>query len=170
MELSPLHERLRSVVAGQSYRQLGELTGSNAETIRRYVTGQAPSVEFLSAICDRFMINGEWLLTGRGPMRRQEIRKHALQEASAAELLNAMATTLERLTERVERLEMYVQSLETLLRADAHGLRTAQSASAGGPAQSSPSPASVDARSSHDHVVRIGRAVAPAVPEQSIHG
>ncbi|MBY0310944.1 MAG: helix-turn-helix domain-containing protein [Phycisphaerales bacterium] len=141
MEFSPLHERLKSVVAGQSYRQLGELTGTNAETVRRYVAGQAPSVEFLSAICDKFLINGEWLLTGRGPMRRQEIRKHALQEASAAELLNAMATTLEKLTERVERLEMYLQSLETLLRADVQAERNTP----GQPAA--------------DRAVQIGRAI-----------
>lgn len=115
MEVSPLHERLRSIVGTQSYRRIGELTGTNAETVRRYLLGQTPSVEFLASICDKFLVNAEWLLSGRGPMRTKEIRAHALQHATAAELLNAMARTLERLTERVERLELFVQTLETRL-------------------------------------------------------
>lgn len=86
-------------------------------------------------------------------MRRQEIRKHALQEATAAELLNAMATTLERLTERVERLEIYVQSIETLLRAEeasnavtadgkppAHIVQIGRAVSSGAASTSTPTP------------------------------
>lgn len=117
MEASALHERLRLVVGTRSYRTIGELTGTNAETVRRYVLGQAPSVDFLASLCDAFQINAEWLLSGRGPMRVQEIRSHALQQASPGELLTAMASTIERLTERVERLEIFVQTLETRLHA-----------------------------------------------------
>src|SRR4051812_49952436 len=79
--------------------------------------GQSPSAEYLAAVCSALGINGEWLLTGRGPMRHAEIRSQALREANATELLTAMAATLERLLDRVERLEVFLQTLEVRLRA-----------------------------------------------------
>jgi hypothetical protein len=110
-----------------THRQLGELTGANHETVRRYMAGHSPSAEFLGAICSKLNVNGQWLLTGRGPMRTAEIRSHALSEARASELLSAMAATLERLQERVERIEIYVHTLEARLRGStaAAGVRTA---------------------------------------------
>lgn len=137
MEWSPLHDRMRTVIGARSFRQVGELTDTNPETARRYLQGQTPSVEFLSAVCERFGVNGEWLLTGRGPMKAGEIRRAALQESSAGELLRALATTVERLTERVERLELFVQTLEARVRArqgalegqEEHGLQTTKAVS-----------------------------------------
>lgn len=113
---SPLHERLRAVVGSRTYKLVAELTSTNAETVRRYMQGQSPSVEFLAALASALEVNGEWLLCGRGPMRRGDVKSHALREASGPELLGAMATAVERLTMRVERLEVYVQTLETRLR------------------------------------------------------
>lgn len=78
--------------------------------------GQAPSVEFLTSLCDGLGLNATWLLTGRGPMRATEVKSHVLKEANAAELLSAMANTLSSLIERVDRLEVFVQSMETRLR------------------------------------------------------
>ncbi|MBK9187933.1 MAG: helix-turn-helix transcriptional regulator [Phycisphaerales bacterium] len=117
MEQSQLHQRLKAATSGRSHRALAELTGLPPETVRRYMLGQAPSVEFLTRLGAHLRLNGEWLLTGRGPMRTDDIRSHALREANAAELLNAMATTLERLIERVERVEVFLQTLEARLRA-----------------------------------------------------
>lgn len=116
VELTPLHERIHAAVGGRTYRAIAELTGSNAETVRRYMMGQAPSAEFLAALCQAIGLNAQWLLTGRGPMKASHIKAHALSEASAAELLSAMARTLERLTDRVERLEVFVTTLEAKLR------------------------------------------------------
>ncbi len=56
---SPLHDRLHDIAEGMSYRELGELTGTNAETVRRYMQGQSPSVEFLTALCRRKGINAQ---------------------------------------------------------------------------------------------------------------
>jgi transcriptional regulator with XRE-family HTH domain len=112
-----LTQRLRSLVGARSFREIGELTDTHPETARRYLAGQAPSVEFLAAVCRAFGVTAEWLLTGQGPMRRSDAKGHALREASATELLTAIAATLERLIERVDRLELFVQTMETRLRA-----------------------------------------------------
>jgi transcriptional regulator with XRE-family HTH domain len=113
---SPLHERMRAVVGARTYKTVSDLTATNAETVRRYLQGQSPSVEFLAALASALEINGEWLLCGRGAMRRGEVKAHALREASGAELLGALATTVEKLSSRVERLEVYMQVIEARMR------------------------------------------------------
>ena len=86
--------------------------------------GAAPSVEFLSALAGALGVSVEWLLTGAGAMRSKDLKPHVLREASVTELLNAMATTIERLIMRVERLEAYMQTLETRIRANASDATT----------------------------------------------
>jgi hypothetical protein len=119
MESSPLHDRLGAVLSGLSYRQIGELTGHNAETSRRYMQGQSPSAEFLATVCVKMGVNGAWLLTGRGPMKAKDVKAQALQQANVQELLKSLAETLERLIDRVDRLETFVHTLETRVRGGA---------------------------------------------------
>jgi transcriptional regulator with XRE-family HTH domain len=116
MEMSPLHERLHAAVGSRTYRAIAEATDSNPETVRRYMQGQAPSAEFLAALCSALGLNAQWMLSGQGPMKASQIRTHALGQASAAELLHAMARTLEMLTQRVERLELFVTTMESRVR------------------------------------------------------
>lgn len=116
MELSSLHDRIKGVVGGMTYRALAEATKQHPETVRRYMQGQAPSVEFLAAVCFKFDVNAQWLLTGQGPVRHTETRAHALREANPSELLAAIAAALERLTDRVDRIELFVQTMEARLR------------------------------------------------------
>lgn len=116
VDQSQLHDRLRAAVGQRTYRHVGELTGTNPETVRRYMTGQAPSAEFLSALCRSLGLSAEWLLSGRGPMKSAEIRHHTLSESAASDLLAALARSVERLLDRVDRLEVFVQTLETRLR------------------------------------------------------
>lgn len=115
VEFKPMHERLEAVTEGKTYRWIARITGTHPETVRRYMQGQSPSVEFVTALCSNLRINAQWLLTGEGPMRRDDLRAHHLAEADPAELLAAIAATLDRLTERVDRLELFVQQLETRL-------------------------------------------------------
>ena len=114
-----IHERVRAAAGERTNRVLAELTGASPETVRRYMSGQAPSVEFLSAFCRALEHNGDWLLTGRGPMKAVDVKHHALGEARAADLLGAMAGSIETLIDRVDRMEKYVQTLETRVRAGA---------------------------------------------------
>lgn len=111
-----MHDRLAVVVGGMPYRQVAEQTGLNAESVRRYMNGHAPSLEFVAAVCAKFGVNAQWLLSGRGPMKSKDIRAHALNEANAAELLAAMARTIEALTERVDRLERHIHTLDARVR------------------------------------------------------
>lgn len=113
---SGLHDRLRIASGRRSFKEIGHLTGTHPETVRRYMQGQFPGVEFVAAFCTQLGLNGEWLLTGRGAMKVEDVRAHALREANASELLTAIAATLERLIDRVERIEVFLQTLETRLR------------------------------------------------------
>lgn len=116
---SPLHDRMMAAVGDRTFRHVAELTSQHPETVRRYLSGQAPSAEFLSNLCAALRINGDWLLTGRGPMKSEDVRTHALAQANTPELFSAMANTLESLLKRVERLEVFVQAMEVKLRARA---------------------------------------------------
>jgi len=98
-EPATLHDRICEVVRGLSFRELAEVTGLNAETIRRYVRGADPSVAFVTRLCDAFDLSAEWLLHGRGPQDRGAAAEHALRSAGYARLLAALA---DRLEERAE--------------------------------------------------------------------
>lgn len=115
MDLSSLHERMHSVAGGLTYRALGETTGMHPETVRRYMQGQSPSAEFLEALCRSFDLNAQWLIMGRGPTKRSEARAHILRESNPSELLAAIAQALEKLAQRLDRLEVFVQTLESRL-------------------------------------------------------
>lgn len=112
---SAFHDRLNQSVGEVSYRQLGELTDTHPETVRRYMQGQAPSAAFMTTLCQNLGISGEWLLSGKGPMKVKDMRSHALKTADPNELMGAIASTLTQLIERVDRLERFVQSVETRL-------------------------------------------------------
>lgn len=111
-----LHERLHRAVGSRTFKSIGAATGTNHETVRRYMNGQAPSADFLAAVCNEYGVSGQWLLTGDGPERASDLKAHALEQANTPELFNAMANTLDTLAQRIERLEVFVQTLEAGLR------------------------------------------------------
>ena len=117
MTTSPLHVRLNDAAGTRTFRALAQITGHNHETVRRYMQGAAPSVEFVSAFCQNLGLNANWLLTGHGPMNASDIRGDALALANPSELLGATAGALEKLDDRVARLEIFVSTIETRLRA-----------------------------------------------------
>jgi len=112
-----LTDRLRLVVGQRSNRRVAELTGTHPETVRRYLQGQSPSVEFIARLGGVLGINADWILTGVGPMRKAENRESALRASDPSDLLWHVAQTIERLEDRVERLERFSQALEVLVRA-----------------------------------------------------
>jgi transcriptional regulator with XRE-family HTH domain len=113
-----LNQRIMAAVGTRSYRHVGDLTKTHPETVRRYLTGQTvPGVEFIAQLASSLAISTDWLLTGRGPMKAQDLKAHALATADTSELLHAMSNTIARLIDRVERVETYVQTLETRVRA-----------------------------------------------------
>jgi len=118
---SAFHERLNAAAGGDSYRELGDLTETHPETVRRYMHGQAPSAAFITNLCHAKGISGQWLLSGQGPMRTEDLKTHALKNADPNELMGAVANILSQLIERVDRLERLVQTIETRMHAGAVG-------------------------------------------------
>lgn len=116
MSTSALHERLKTVVGKTTYRALGQATNHNPETVRRYMSGQAPSVEFLASMISAYSVNADWLMTGRGPKDRSEVRTAALSQADPNELMAAIASRMEDMCDRVDRIEVFTQTMETRLR------------------------------------------------------
>jgi len=117
VDQSAIHSRLGVAAGDLSYRHVAKLTHTHPGTVRRYMRGQPPSVEFVTAFCSALSISADWLLTGNGPMRAGEIKGATLRAAAPADLLGAMAEQLESMRARVERAEVYVQTLETRVRA-----------------------------------------------------
>lgn len=156
-----LHERLKAAVGARTFRHLSELTGTHHETVRRYMQGQMPSVEFVSALCGSLGLNANWMLTGRGPMRLADVRAASLQQADASELLAAMAATIEVLIKRVERLEVFLQTMEVRLRAaPAVSSGASRAADHGGARDQRSEGSPVRARA-----IRIGDALAERKPQ-----
>jgi transcriptional regulator with XRE-family HTH domain len=115
-EQSELHTRLISAVDGRSYREIGDLTGVHPETVRRYMQGQAPSVDFLTNLCRALGLSGSWLLTGDGVMHVSETKGRPSARRRPRSCSPTMAGTLGGLIDRVGRLEGYLQTLETRVR------------------------------------------------------
>jgi transcriptional regulator with XRE-family HTH domain len=118
MPPTTLHHRIAQCIGERSSREVSELTGINAETVRRYLNGQSPpSVEFVSSLCSALNVNAHWLMTGMGPMLAVETRAEVLKDANPTELLAAVAAALERLADRVDRIESHVNALDARIHA-----------------------------------------------------
>jgi len=111
-----LHDRLQAAVGDRTFRRVGTLTNTHPETVRRYLSGHAPSVDFVTRLAASLGLNINWILTGRGPMRQAEVKPAALREANATDLLTHVALAIERLESRVDRLDRYTQVLEVMIR------------------------------------------------------
>jgi transcriptional regulator with XRE-family HTH domain len=165
-----LHERLEAAAGRLSYRRLGELTRTSPETVRRYMQGHAPSVQFLTDVCAALGINGSWLLTGLGPMRAADVRTHALKQADPAELLTAIADSLTTLLERVDRLEQYMQQVETRVRAVSTILESKPEGRAEGPRARPAQPAAPAPSTASDAPADSQADAAPAGPHGERRG
>lgn len=163
-----MHDRILAAVGNRTYRHVGELTGTHPETVRRYLQGQSPSAEFIAALSTALNINADWILTGRGPMKCEELKAHALATADGSELLQAMSEVLDRLIDRVERVEVYMQTLETRVRA---GQETGQPIDLREPKQASPPGISPPrAVSSPPRPESSGRGRARVASDESLRG
>ena len=111
-----LHDRLQRIVGDRTLRRVGEMTNTHPETVRRYLNGHAPSVDFVSRLAEALGLNVNWILTGRGPMRIAELKIAALRDANATDLLTHVALAIERLETKVERLDRYTHVLEIMIR------------------------------------------------------
>jgi len=116
------HDRLILAAGDLSFRQLGEITETHPETVRRYMNGHAPSTVFLSKLCLNLGISGEWLLSGQEPMMTRDVPLYTLKNAKPDQLMLAVSELLVDLADRLERTEKLVhrdQGIELKLNASA---------------------------------------------------
>ncbi len=91
--LRRLRQRLNRVKGERSIAWLASVAEVHRETMRRYLTGQSPpSALALIQVCANAEISPEWLLLGRGPMRREP----CVSQATPSELLSSLAMWIER--------------------------------------------------------------------------
>ncbi|MBL0927834.1 MAG: helix-turn-helix domain-containing protein [Phycisphaerales bacterium] len=90
-----ISRRLLQALGTRSARDIALLTGFSAETIRRYLSGRSPSLQFVVALATRSDISLGWLLLGRLPQRRSQATAHAISQASFTELFKVLIERLE---------------------------------------------------------------------------
>lgn len=103
-------QRLQSALGDTTYSQLGQLTDTHPETVRRYMNGHAPSAAFLSKVATEFGVSGEWLITGNGPMLSRDIPKYVLNNAQPDVLMNAVAQLVVYLNKRIDAIDQRGQT------------------------------------------------------------
>ncbi|MEO1128295.1 MAG: hypothetical protein AAFX05_01150 [Planctomycetota bacterium] len=92
-------ERLEFACKDRSCREIGRLTQTHPETVRRYLRGGRPPACFIASFCSIFGVSADWLLLGEGPMLRTEISVCNLSQASPRQLLLALADQIDRIAE-----------------------------------------------------------------------
>lgn len=92
-----LTARLQDILAGQSFRELGDATGVSAETARRYLRGERPSTQFIERVCLLHGISANWLLLGIGPKCLPDLPLAYAKLASSDLLVDELAERAKQL-------------------------------------------------------------------------
>lgn len=86
-----------TVVGDATLREVAHDCGIHRETARRYLHGATPpSLVFVAVFADKYGVSLEWLLCGRGPMARSQLRQFHLADASILDVCTALGTGVER--------------------------------------------------------------------------
>lgn len=75
MDLLDISHRIKTLVdyyAGGNNTKFAQLTDTSEANIRNYIAGTKPRFDFISNLANRFEINCEWLLTGKGYMLKSD--------------------------------------------------------------------------------------------------
>lgn len=112
MDTVAVMDRLRIVLGPQSYRAIAKLTEMNPESVRRYMHGREPSVEFISRVCLKLGVRADWILFGIEPVLEKDAERTAISSASITEILYAIVGVVERTVDRIDRIEAYIQTNE----------------------------------------------------------
>jgi hypothetical protein len=85
---------VRALCAGKTPQTLSRLTGANADSVRRYLRGAGVPPWFLVRLASAMDVSLNWMLSGRGPIRRAEVVAMALDRASNSDLLSELSRRL----------------------------------------------------------------------------
>lgn len=74
-------QKIRDFYASGNNSKFAEMIGSSEANVRNYINGTQPKFDFIAAIAEKFAINYEWLLFGRGNMikRTEETEYSSVQ-------------------------------------------------------------------------------------------
>ena len=90
--------RIRAVCGDRSMQEIGRLTGTHPETVRRYLRGLTPArAEFLASVASTFGVSAEWLLHERGSQTQSGVLESALRAATTRQLTAALAQRLDEI-------------------------------------------------------------------------
>ncbi|GEM_PF-4642813 len=106
-----LTARIRVATKGQNTREVSYTTGVNRESVRRYLKGGKPSVEFIRQVCLRYNVLADWLILGEGPRTREELKSELLADLDSDRFAEAWA-------ERFARVESRLIAIEHILTTD----------------------------------------------------
>ncbi len=87
-----IRNRLAGCCEGHSFAEIARATGVNAETVRRFATGQgSPSIVFVRRFCEAYRISANWLLLGVGTRDLHVSGPPDLAQVELEELAQAVA-------------------------------------------------------------------------------
>ena len=98
-------DRLILVAGELSFRELGKITETSPESVRRYMNGHTPSTVFVSKLCSGLGVSVGWLLLGNLPMMTLDVPHYIMKNANPEQLMAAVTAMLVDMAERLERLE-----------------------------------------------------------------
>ncbi|PHQ78545.1 MAG: hypothetical protein COB69_09750 [Phycisphaera sp.] len=81
-----ISERLKEVTAGHSCKQIAEMYGISSESIRRYLRGGRPSVQFLIDVALQTETSLDWLILGRGARNYKDAKQLWQSETTQIQL------------------------------------------------------------------------------------
>lgn len=99
--LDAVHQRVQWLCEPYSYRAVAEVTGLNAETVRRMIRGQSISIELLAEICMAGNVSPAWILFGFLPVWLEDpgAQSVVLRASPTSLLVIELAKRLGRLDE-----------------------------------------------------------------------
>jgi len=96
-----------------TFKALADLTRHHPETVRRYMRGQYPSLAFVLRLCKAMNISPHWLFTGEGSKTLAPTPPPGpFSEMPTREIFEAIATELDALVTKVERLEARLSAID----------------------------------------------------------
>jgi len=96
--MDEIRQRLKRAMGDMRAADLARATNTPPATISRYLKNMDMSVAFVVRACDALGVTLDWLLAGRGPMKRGEVDLSAVHMdqlyAEQARRINALNATL----------------------------------------------------------------------------
>lgn len=110
------YERLRAAVGAESVEDVAARTDTAVALTRSYFNGAPLDPGFLATFCRQYGVSSEWLLHGTGPMRQSDVPRFAVLGARSSSCLQSIAAETDRLTDRLDRVETLLNTLDLQLR------------------------------------------------------